>query len=92
MSTRVTFPYRVFHVTDLELARTRDPEEAAMLVACLGDGSYVKVGRRVVWEEGSEEISAGDSFDTAAATIVSRECGGSDVRTFTWTSAGWVQP
>lgn len=38
-------------------------EDAAMLVSALGEGADIRVGRRVMWTEGAEDQSAGESYD-----------------------------
>lgn len=48
-------------------------EMAAAMVAVLGDGATVRTGGgQVVWREGAEEQSAGESYDTAALTMCER--------------------
>ncbi len=54
------------------IARTARPEEAAMLVACLGTGYMVTANGLLGWEEGQEKQSASESYDYAAETILSR--------------------
>lgn len=45
-------------------------ELAAAMVAVLGDASTVRTaGGLVVWREGAEEQSAGESYDTAAEVM-----------------------
>lgn len=49
------------------------PEEAACLIAMLGDGSNIRFGHvQVVWVEGQEEQSAEESYDYAADTCYGR--------------------
>lgn len=53
-------------------ASCRYPEDAAMLVACLGDGAQIRDGhaaRSIVWNEGAEEQPAGESYDYVAAMV-----------------------
>jgi hypothetical protein len=47
-------------------------EDAAALVAIFGDGATVRHGRKVVWTEGSEDASAGASYDHAAGVMHKR--------------------
>lgn len=67
-----------FHVIDKGgrlQAATRRAEEAALVVAFLGDGAEVRIGRgrgRVIWREGAESQPAGESYDFAAATMNAR--------------------
>lgn len=52
-------------------------ELAAAMVAVLGDGSTVRTaGGQVVWREGAEEFSAGESYDNAAETFRERALSG----------------
>lgn len=51
-------------------------EDAACLVASYGDGAEVRYGhnkRRLLWREGAEEFSAGESYDRAGAVMRKRE-------------------
>lgn len=61
--------YDVYFQNEKRASNMPYAEDAAMLVSCLGDGSDVRIGRRVVWTEGAEEQSAGASFDEAAETM-----------------------
>lgn len=67
-----------FHVFDTAgrlQASTRRTEEAALVVAFLGDGAEVRTGRgrgRVIWREGAESQPAGESYDFAASTMNAR--------------------
>jgi len=50
-------------------------EDAAALVALYGDGAQVRDGhtkKSTLWTEGAEQISAGESYDGAAAVMRSR--------------------
>jgi len=56
-------------------AATVYAEMAAAMVAVLGEGATVRPRMEpdhVVWREGAEEMSAGDSYDTAALTMQER--------------------
>lgn len=52
-------------------AKCVDPIVAAAVVGLTGEGT-VRWQRRVVWTEGSEDIEAGESYDTAAGTMWER--------------------
>jgi len=56
----------IYDETGTGRAAASSAEDAAMIVAMLGEGSTVRVARRIVWREGSETISAGESYDDAA--------------------------
>lgn len=48
-------------------------EDAAALVAFLGDGATIRSGHRLVlWTEGKETEAAGESYDSVAATVHER--------------------
>lgn len=44
-------------------------EDAGALVSFLGDGSTIREGKKVLWKEGEEEQSAGESYDFVAETV-----------------------
>lgn len=49
------------------VAATKRLEEAAVLVAFLGDDSTIREGHKfVLWTEGKEHISASESYDEVA--------------------------
>ncbi len=51
------------------VASCKYAEDAAALVAVLGDGATIRYRHKlIVWTEGEENVSAGDSYD-AVATI-----------------------
>lgn len=55
------------------VALVKHAEDAAALVAVLGNGYTIRSGRSVVlWVEGEEEISAADSYDVVADTVMRR--------------------
>lgn len=55
------------------VAACKDAEDAAALVGLRGDGSTVRYDHKTtVWREGSEECSALDNYDQAAATMHAR--------------------
>ena len=55
------------------VAAFKHAEDAAMFVAARGSG-VVRLGHSgpALWHEGHEAISAGESYDEAAATMLSR--------------------
>lgn len=54
-------------------AAVKYPEDAAALVAALGDGTVLRHGHgRIVWREGSEEFPAGESYDRFADVVTAR--------------------
>lgn len=64
---------------DSVVAVVRHAEDAAMLVAALGDAHGVVHSAEdglnpswVLWVEGAEDAAAGDSYDATAATIMRR--------------------
>lgn len=65
--------YKVHNPDGEYVAATRYAEDAAILVAEYGPGAKIKVGGRIVWREGAEEIAAGDSFDRVREIIHERE-------------------
>lgn len=66
----MSLPVKVYSSSGKYVAALRFFEEAAM-IAALGD-RVVKVNGRIVWKEGREEFSAGDSFDRAASVMRNR--------------------
>ncbi len=59
-------------------AAVKHAESAAMLVACLGEGSDIRDGhavRDIVWREGAERFSAAESYDGVAEVIHRRVSG-----------------
>lgn len=69
-------PYiKVYNAAGEYLASFKYEEDAAVLVAALGDGASIRIGhskRSVVWTEGKETQSAGESYDHVATTIRGR--------------------
>jgi hypothetical protein len=64
--------YKVYSAKGEYRAAVRYPEDAAVLVAALGTGATIRHGhsaKHVVWTEGSEDYSAGDSYDIVRQTI-----------------------
>lgn len=66
-------PYKIYDSQNRYQAACHELEAAACLVAFYGDGATIRSGHtNVIWREGSELISAGDSYDQAAAILISR--------------------
>lgn len=57
-------------------------EDAAILVAGIGDGAVITCGnsREVLWEEGKEEQPAAESYDFVAETVEARNRSGAKRR------------
>jgi hypothetical protein len=56
------------------VAATIDATLAAAVVGSAGgDGWAVKIDGRIVWREGQEQASAGDSYDDAAELMYARQ-------------------
>jgi hypothetical protein len=67
--------FKVFSATGEYLAATKRPEEAAAVVAFLGDGAEIRDGHaktNCVWREGSESQSASESVDFVAELVWAR--------------------
>lgn len=61
------------YLSDEYMAATKHPEDAAILMAAWGGSGAVKYDHGlVVWREGHEEFSAGESADRAAAVMIER--------------------
>lgn len=68
--------WKVYSVVREYVAATRYPEDAAALASVNGRGTEVRYGHKmVVWREGSEDFSAGESYDRAAEVMVARSRG-----------------
>ena len=68
--------FKVYSLGREYIGCLRYAEDAAALVALQGAGATVKYKhRKVIWREGGEEISAGESYDRAAR-IMRRRIGG----------------
>lgn len=72
-SSHSDFDYLVFNDGNLQVGILRHPEDAAALVAVLGDGAQIR-GRDgcLLWWEGHERSSAGASYDVAAKLMRQR--------------------
>lgn len=65
--------YKIFTPENEYIASCKYPEDAAVLIANLGNGSQIRDGHtKVVWNEGAEEQSAAESYDFVAITVRSR--------------------
>jgi hypothetical protein len=66
--------FKIYDAAGQYQAACHEPEAAAALVSFYGDGATVRDGHRekhAVWREGVDG-SAGESYDHAAAVILSR--------------------
>lgn len=65
--------FKVYGKSHGYVASCKYPSDAACLVGLYGAGSTVKYDHaKVLWREGKEEISASESYDIAADTMLSR--------------------
>lgn len=65
--------WKVYTVTGEYVAACHYAEDAAAIVACRGDGTTIRDGhRKIVWREGAECDTAGNSYDIVAQTIRAR--------------------
>lgn len=73
----VIMQYRVCRAVNGQdecVAHVKYAEDAAALVSILGEAATVRTPRgRVLWTEGAEVASAGDSYDEAASVIIYRQ-------------------
>lgn len=67
--------YQIYREDGELMGATKHGEDAACLVAFVGDGAYVKVNGKIVWSEGKEEFPASDSWDGCADIMASRYLG-----------------
>lgn len=69
--------WKIYDAAGKYQAACKEPEAAAALVAFYGEGATVRYEHRhKVWREGAETVSAGDSYDEAAETMLERINGG----------------
>lgn len=64
--------FKIYSADNEYLAACKRPEEAACLVAFLGNGSTIRDGhnaKSTVWHEGHESQSAAESYDHVAECI-----------------------
>lgn len=66
------FPFTVVDQMGDTIGMLRTPEDAAMLISCLGSGYTIRHGRNIVWSEGKESQPAFESYDFVADTVYSR--------------------
>jgi len=80
-----------FYVCDFErgcVGRTREAEEAAMLVSCLGDDASVQnAAGMLLWSQGLDG-DAGESYDHAAEVMYTRLQAGGAKMTITMVHRG----
>lgn len=67
--------YAIYNPDGKCTARLLYVEDAAMLVAMLGEGYTIRVGRTIVWHEGHEEFSAAESYGQAVGMLLHRRAG-----------------
>ncbi len=68
-----TPPLKIYTKDGEYIASFKHGEDAAILVAVLGEGTQIRNGHAsVVWEEGKEEQTAGESYDFVTETIWER--------------------
>jgi hypothetical protein len=66
---------KVYNPEDEYVAAFKHHEDAAMFVACAGDGYTIRDGhskRHILWTEGAESQPAGESYDAAADIMRTR--------------------
>lgn len=66
---------KVYNPSGEYVAACKYGEDAAQIVSSYGDGATVRDGhnkKSTVWTEGSEDFSAGESFDSAALLMIQR--------------------
>jgi hypothetical protein len=74
LMARESHDWKVFGPDGVYVASCRDPKTAAIVVDEYGRGSVVKFGHtKIVWREGFEQISAGDSLDMCATVLKNRK-------------------
>ncbi|MGP9804043.1 hypothetical protein [Paracoccus sp. NSM] len=65
--------FKIFRPGGEYVAACKYAEDAAALTAILGDGTKIKHGHsHVVWTEGAEDFSAGESYDRVAKIVHDR--------------------
>jgi hypothetical protein len=68
--------WKIYNPEGEYVAACKYGEDAACLMAFLGEGATIRDGHStVVWNEGREACSAGESYDFVANTIISRANG-----------------
>ena len=67
--------FKVFDSEGVYQAACKRPEEAAAVVALLGQGATIRDGhtkKDIVWHEGAEDQTAGESYDFVASKVYER--------------------
>ena len=65
--------FKIYNLNREYIGCVKYAEDAAALVALQGDGATVKYDHgKVIWREGAEELSAGESYDEAARVMYRR--------------------
>lgn len=70
--TLTRFEFHVLAPDTEHIASTKCPEEAGMLIGCLGDGYTLQYKGMQVWCEGEEDQPAAESYDRFAETVYER--------------------
>ena len=64
--------FKVYNPQGEYIASCKHIVDAAAIVSIYGDGARIKDGGRIVWAEGREEFSAGESYDQVAEVVWER--------------------
>jgi hypothetical protein len=67
--------FKVYNPQGEYVASCKHVEDAAMLVGNYGEGAKIRDGmngKRVVWHEGKESVSASDSYDEVYSVVWER--------------------
>ena len=65
--------WKIFNAHKEYVGCMKDPADAAAMASILGEGATVKFTHRIlVWTEGGETFSAGESYDEAARVMEQR--------------------
>ncbi len=64
--------FKVYTADNEYVAACKHAEDAAAIVASYEGGTIRDGHRKVLWREGSEETSSGDSYDCTASTVHAR--------------------
>lgn len=67
-----SIPFQVFDQMNDLIAAFKTPEDAAMLLGCLGSGYFIRYNGKNVWCEGQEDQPAGESYDHVAEVVYER--------------------
>ncbi len=68
-------PFKVYTAAGEYVAACKYASDAVAICAISGSGTVRHGHKHIVWREGSEEISASESYDQAADIILSRITG-----------------